>query len=35
MKPIVTAIPKKPKPKPKEKTLSELKRESVIPTLWF
>ena len=37
MKPIVTPIPKKPKSKskPKEKTLSELKRKSVTPTLWF
>ena len=31
MKPIVTPIPKKPKPK--EKTLTELKRKSVTPTL--
>ena len=31
MKPIVTPIPKNPKPnpKPKEKTLTELKRKSV------
>ena len=35
MKPIVTPIPKKPKPKRKEKALSELKRESVTPPLWF
>ena len=37
MKPIVTPIPKKPKrkPKPKEKTLTELKRKSVKAPLWF
>ena len=37
MKPIVTPIPKnpKPEPKPKEKTLAELKRKSVKAPLWF
>ena len=35
MKPIVKPIPKKLKPKPKEKSLSELKRNSVIPTMWI
>ena len=33
MKPIVIPIPKKPKPK--EKTLTELKRKSVKAPLWF
>ena len=37
MKPIVKPIPKKPKPKPKkeEKTLTELKKSSVIPPMWI
>ena len=37
MKPIVTPIPKKPKPntKPKEKTLTELKRKSVTSPIWL
>ena len=39
MKPIVKPIPKKPKPEPKpkkdEKTLTELKKASVIPPMWI
>ena len=35
MKSIVKPIPNKPNPIPKEKTLTELKRKSVRPTLWF
>ena len=39
MKPIVTPIPKKPKQVPKEeekeKSLTELKRNSVTPNMWI
>ena len=39
MKPIVTPIPKKPKQVPKEKekekTLTELKKNSYIPSMWI
>tara|TARA_S200000501_G_scaffold353286_1_gene372960 strand:+ start:606 stop:719 length:114 start_codon:yes stop_codon:yes gene_type:complete len=37
MKPIVRPIPKEPKSKPKkkEKSLSELKRNSIITPMWI
>ena len=37
MKPIVKPIPKEPKsnPKKKEKSLTELKRNSVITSMWI
>lgn len=37
MKPIVRPIPKKPKqsPKEKEKSLTELKRNSVLTPMWI
>ena len=39
MKPIVKPIPKKPKQKPKvkekEKSLTELKNNSYIPSMWI
>ena len=35
MKPIVKPIPKRPKPKPKEKSFTELKRNSVLTQIWI
>ena len=35
MKPNVKPIPKKPKQKEKEKSLTELKMNSYIPSMWI